>query len=135
MLGEIEHFLVLSDDMDGTRDFYVRVLGLAVGERPPLPFPGYWLYLGGLPAVHVADRAAYEAHAETAGTGSSASAGSTGAIDHIAFSATGYNELKERLAENGVHAVENEVPGVMRQLFLEDPNGVRLELNLRTKPL
>ena len=131
MLGHIEHFLVLSDDMDGTRDFYERVLGLSVGDRPPLPFPGYWLYLGDVPAVHVADRAASEAHAETAGTGSSASAASTGAVDHIAFSATGYDELKARLDENGVGAVENEIPGVMRQLFLRDPNGVRLELNVR----
>jgi catechol 2,3-dioxygenase-like lactoylglutathione lyase family enzyme len=131
LLGHIEHFLVLSDDMDGTRDFYERVLGLSAGERPPLPFPGHWLYLGDVPAVHVADRAAYETHASQVGTGSSSSAGSTGAVDHIAFSATGYDELKARLAENGVNAVENEVPGVMRQLFLEDPNGVRIELNVR----
>jgi catechol 2,3-dioxygenase-like lactoylglutathione lyase family enzyme len=131
VLGHIEHFLVLSDDMDGTRDFYERVLGLASGDRPPLPFPGYWLYLGDVPAVHVADRAAFEEHAAAVGTGSSASAGSTGAVDHIAFSATGYDELKARLAQHGVDAVENEIPGVMRQLFIEDPNGVRLELNVR----
>jgi catechol 2,3-dioxygenase-like lactoylglutathione lyase family enzyme len=130
-LGHIEHFLVLSDDMDGTRDFYVSVLGLAEGERPPLPFPGYWLYLGDVPAVHVADRGAYVKHAESAGTGSSAAGDSTGAVDHIAFSAAGYDELKARLAEHGVSAVENEIPGVMRQLFLRDPNGVRLELNVR----
>jgi catechol 2,3-dioxygenase-like lactoylglutathione lyase family enzyme len=121
-LGHIEHFLVLSDDTDRTRDFYVRVLGLVPGERPPLPFPGYWLYLGDVPAVHVADRAAYEAHVQSAGGG---------AVDHIAFSASGYDELKARLAECGVNAAENEIPGVMRQLFLVDPNGVRLELNVR----
>jgi catechol 2,3-dioxygenase-like lactoylglutathione lyase family enzyme len=130
-LGHIEHLLVLSDDMDGTRDFYERVLGLVDGERPPLPFPGYWLYLGDVPAVHVADREAYVAHAETAGTGSSPAAPSTGAIDHIAFSATDYDELKARLAENNVSAVANEIPGVMRQLFVRDPNGVRIELNVR----
>ena len=130
-LGHIEHFLVLSDDMDGTRDWYVRVLGLSDGERPPLPFPGYWLYLGDVPAVHVADRAAYEAHASLVGTGSSAAGSSNGAVDHIAFSASGYEELKARLDAQGVSAVENEIPGVMRQLFIEDPHGVRLELNVR----
>lgn len=117
--------------MDGTRDFYERVLGLSSGQRPPLPFPGYWLYLGDVPAVHVADRTAYEAHTQTAGTGASAAAASTGAVDHIAFSATGYDELKARLVEHDVSAAENEIPGVMRQLFLRDPNGVRLELNVR----
>jgi catechol 2,3-dioxygenase-like lactoylglutathione lyase family enzyme len=121
-LGHIEHFLVLTDDMDGTRDWYVRVLGLAVGERPPLPFPGYWLYAGELPVVHVADRAAYDAHAQWS---------ATEGLDHIAFSATGYDELRSRLAAEGVDAAENVVPGVMRQLFLRDPNGVRLELNVR----
>ena len=130
-LGHIEHFLVLSDDMDGTRDWYVRVLGLSDGERPPLPFPGYWLYLGDVPAVRVADRAAYEAHASLVGTGSSAAGSSNGAVDHIAFSATGYEELRDRFASCGVAAAENEIPGVMRQLFLRDPNGVRLELNVR----
>jgi len=121
-LGRIEHFLVLSDDMDGTRDWYVRVLGLVVGERPPLPFPGYWLYAGEMPVVHVADRAAYDAHAKWA---------APEGLDHIAFSATGYDELRSRLADAGVDAVENEIPGVMRQLFIEDPTGVRLELNVR----
>jgi catechol 2,3-dioxygenase-like lactoylglutathione lyase family enzyme len=34
--------LVLSDDIDRTRDFYCDVVGLEVGERPPLEFPGDW---------------------------------------------------------------------------------------------
>jgi catechol 2,3-dioxygenase-like lactoylglutathione lyase family enzyme len=89
------------------------------------------MYLGDVPAVHVADRAAYEQHAAAVGTGSSEAADSTGAVDHIAFSATGYEELRSRLAAEGVAAVENEIPGVMRQLFVRDPNGVRLELNVR----
>jgi catechol 2,3-dioxygenase-like lactoylglutathione lyase family enzyme len=38
----IEHVLVLSDDIDRTRDFYCDVVGLEVGERPPLEFPGDW---------------------------------------------------------------------------------------------
>ena len=33
------------------------------GLRPPLPFPGAWLYVDGQACLHVADRAAYEAHA------------------------------------------------------------------------
>ena len=122
-IGSLDHVLVLADDIERTRDFYCEVVGLSVGERPPLEFPGYWLYLGDVPAVHVADRAAYEAHAGWSGA--------TGALDHIAFSASGYEELKARLDAQGVSAVENEIPGVMRQLFIEDSNGVRLELNVR----
>ena len=63
----VDHFLVLTDDIDATRDFWCDALGLEVGERPPLEFPGYWLYAGGVPCVHVAERSAYEAHSERIG--------------------------------------------------------------------
>ncbi len=50
-LTKMEHYLVLTKDIDATRDFYCRVLGMKDGFRPPLGFPGYWLYLGETP-VH-----------------------------------------------------------------------------------
>src|SRR5215218_10913014 len=66
-LTKLEHVLVLTEDIEATRDFYRDALGLEQGERPPLEFPGYWLYAGGVPCVHVAERAAYEAHSESIG--------------------------------------------------------------------
>ena len=66
-LTRLDHVLVLTDDIEGTRDFYRDALGLEVGERPPLEFPGYWLYAAGVPCVHVADREAYTAHSEATG--------------------------------------------------------------------
>ena len=60
-ITHLEHFLVLTDDIEATRDFYRDVLGLTVGPRPPLPFTGYWLYAGGAPCVHIAERASYTA--------------------------------------------------------------------------
>jgi catechol 2,3-dioxygenase-like lactoylglutathione lyase family enzyme len=127
-LHRIEHFLVLSDDMDGTRDWYERALGLAPGERPPLEFSGHWLYADDVPVVHVADRAEYVAHAASMGLASSLG---TGTVDHIAFSATDYDATRGRLDDAGATYVENEIPGLMRQLFVTDPNGVRLEINIR----
>ena len=61
----MEHVLVLSDDIQRTRDFYCDVVGLEVGERPPLAFPGYWLYAdsAGASCIHIAERRAYAAHA------------------------------------------------------------------------
>jgi catechol 2,3-dioxygenase-like lactoylglutathione lyase family enzyme len=35
-LTKIEHYLVLTDDLEATRDFYVQALGMHQGERPPL---------------------------------------------------------------------------------------------------
>ena len=62
---QMEHVLVLSDDIEVTREFYCGVVGLREGQRPPLAFPGYWLYAGDTPCLHVADRRAYREHAAT----------------------------------------------------------------------
>jgi catechol 2,3-dioxygenase-like lactoylglutathione lyase family enzyme len=130
-LTKMEHLLVLTDDLEATKDFYCGVLGLEAGERPPLEFPGYWLYLGGVPCVHVAEREAFVAHARTIGLDASAPAQDTDAVDHIAFNGSDYEEIAARLRRNGVEAIENTVPGVgLRQLFVRDPNGVRIEINV-----
>jgi catechol 2,3-dioxygenase-like lactoylglutathione lyase family enzyme len=124
-----EHLLVLTEDMDATRDFWCAALGLEVGERPPLEFLGYWLYAGDVACVHIADRATYEAHSERIGIPASAAA-----VDHVAFDGDGYRRVVERLAASGVEAAENEVPGAgIRQLFIEDPNGVKVEINVKER--
>ncbi len=127
----IEHVLVLSDDIDRTRDFYCEVVGLEVGERPPLAFPGYWLYAGATACVHIAERRSYAMHAAGIGLQVPERDPGVGPVDHVAFSAGDYDELIERLERRGVAAVTNAVPGGPRQVFIEDPNGVRVEINLR----
>ncbi|HKO26207.1 MAG TPA: VOC family protein [Solirubrobacteraceae bacterium] len=135
-IGALEHVLVLADDIDGTRDFYCDVVGLSVGERPSLAFPGYWLYASGSgpgvgPAcVHVAERRAYAAHAAGLGLDVPERDPGVGPVDHIAFNASDYDGLLERLQRQGVRAVTNAVPGGPRQVFIRDPNGVRVEINV-----
>jgi len=128
----IEHVLVLADDIDRTRDFYCDVVGLTVGERPPLEFPGYWLYAGDVACVHIAERRPYAAHAGGLGLTVPERDPGVGPIDHIAFSAGDYDALTSRLERCGVAAVTNTVPGGPRQVFIEDPNGVRVEINVRS---
>jgi catechol 2,3-dioxygenase-like lactoylglutathione lyase family enzyme len=130
-LTRMEHLLVLTDNIELTREFYEEALGLRVGERPPLEFPGYWLYAEKVPCVHLAERESYTAHSERLGIPASAPAESTGAVDHVAFNGEDYEAVRSRLAERGVEAAENAVPGAgLRQLFLEDPNGVKIEINV-----
>ena len=125
----IAHVTLLSDDIDATRDFYCETLGLREGERPPLPFPGHWLYGDDGPLVHIADRAVYLAHARAIGLPEPPAAGPP--IDHIAFAASDYEEASGRLERGGVSAVRNSVPGVgLRQLFFCDPDGVRIEVGV-----
>jgi catechol 2,3-dioxygenase-like lactoylglutathione lyase family enzyme len=127
---QLEHYLVVSDDVDGTRDFYRDVLGLQVGDRPPLGFAGYWLYLGAIPCLHLADRASYASYKARVGTPDPKQMADTGAIDHIAFNATGFDEMIERLEQRRLNYRRNDVVDIgLQQIFVQDPNNVTLELN------
>jgi catechol 2,3-dioxygenase-like lactoylglutathione lyase family enzyme len=128
---EMEHVLVLCDDIEQTREFYCRVLGLRVGDRPPLEFPGFWLYAGDTPCLHIAERDPYLAHAETLGLTVPDGPVGSGPVDHIAFRATDYDEISARLQANAVPVVRNTIPGgAVRRFFIDDPNGVRIEINV-----
>ncbi len=134
-LTQLEHYLVLTDDIDATRDFYCNALGMRVGPRPPLDFSGYWVYLGAVPCIHIADWQSYRAHSRASGIAMSTPAPGTGPLDHIAFNAVDYAAVKARLAAHGIEAAENLVADVgLRQLFLSDPNGVKIELNIAAEP-
>jgi catechol 2,3-dioxygenase-like lactoylglutathione lyase family enzyme len=125
----IDHILLLSDDIDATRDFYCRALGLRVGARPPLEFPGYWLFGEQGPCVHIADRRVYNERASRLGLGTADEG--VGRIDHVAFAATDYAAAAQRLERDGIAAIRNVVPEAgMRQLFFSDPDGVRIEVNV-----
>ncbi len=127
----LEHFLVLADDIDVTRDFYRDVVGLSVGDRPPLAFPGYWLYGGsGAACVHIAERRSYAKHASGLGLSVPERDPGVGPVDHVAFNAGDWDGLMARLGRFDVPAVTNAVPGGPRQVFIEDPNGVRVEINV-----
>jgi catechol 2,3-dioxygenase-like lactoylglutathione lyase family enzyme len=127
----LQHVLILSDDIEATRDFYSAVLGLTVGERPRLPFGGYWLYAGATPCVHVAQRHAYVAHARELGlTGPDPAVASN--VDHISFAGSDLDGVRAALHAAGIASVTNEIAASgIEQLFFEDPNGVRLEINVK----
>ena len=92
-LTHIEHYLVLTDDLDGTRNFYCKGLGMRVGARPPMAFLGYWLYVGDIPCIHVAEWESYRAYSTGAGIGISARAPGTGPVDHIAFNGIDFEAI------------------------------------------
>ncbi len=127
----LEHVLVLSGDIERARDFYERALGMRAGPRPPLEFPGYWMYAGPASCLHIADRAAYRAHAQTLGLSVDERLEGRGPVDHLAFRATDYADASARLERCGIMPVRNDVPGGgPRQLFFDDPDGVRVEINV-----
>jgi catechol 2,3-dioxygenase-like lactoylglutathione lyase family enzyme len=131
-ITQLEHYLVVSDVLEKTRDFYCDVLGMDVGDRPDLGFAGYWLYLGDVPCLHLADRASYTAYKARVGTPVPQQTVDTGAIDHIAFNATGFNEMIARLEGRSLRYRQNDIRDIrLKQIFIQDPNAITLELNFR----
>ena len=131
-LTRIEHFAIRTLKLDETRDFYVDVLGMEDGERPDFPFPGNWLYIDGHAAVHLVgidpdDPSGLE---EYLGAVDADELDGSGAVDHLAFRARDSKALIARLQRLDVPYRERKVPGMdLFQIFLEDPNGVTIELN------
>lgn len=130
-LSHIEHFLLQTADMAATRDWYVSVLGFRVGPNPDFKFPVCWLYLGDKDVIHVTEGGAgvSENRKRYVGQESEATQGS-GVIDHIAFRCTGLAQMLEHLSALGVKFSRRQVDDQgLYQLFLLDPNGVKVELN------
>jgi catechol 2,3-dioxygenase-like lactoylglutathione lyase family enzyme len=102
--------------LESCRAFYVDVIGLTDGFRPPFRSRGFWLYAGDEPIIHLTERAR-----DTSGAG---------AFDHVAFRCSGFDEMRATLDARGIDYTVDEVPGEGRaQLFLTDPAGVAVELN------
>lgn len=90
MIRRLDHVNVRTANLQGLVSFYADALGLIEGERPPLGFPGAWLYAGDTPVIHL--------------VGVEEQPRPEGALrlEHFAFSATGLRELTERLERLGV---------------------------------
>lgn len=118
MIVGMNHFTILAEDERKTLDFYVGLLGMRVGHRPDLGFPGAWLYgEGPQPLLHmVFDRPMPATRA--------------GVIDHMAFSATGLKAVKARFDATGLkYDLRRQVGSDTWQLFCHDPNGAKVELD------
>jgi catechol 2,3-dioxygenase-like lactoylglutathione lyase family enzyme len=101
------------------RDFYVDVVGLHEGWRPPFDFPGHWLYAGDAAVVHLVELSTSQSSAPPPST-----------LDHVAFTCTDIGAFEARLASLGIEFRKAAVPGSrLQQLFLKDPAGNGVELN------
>jgi catechol 2,3-dioxygenase-like lactoylglutathione lyase family enzyme len=118
----LNHYTILVRDLEATKDFYEDIVGLKSGDRPPLAFPGYWLYCGDVPTVHLVGRRDDDEPIE--------GAPETGRLDHIAFAAENLQLMKERLRANDIPFDERVLPRMnMTQLFFKDPDGISIEFN------
>lgn len=124
MIVGMNHFTIVAEDEKKTLDFYVGLLGLAVGPRPDLGFPGAWLYGSGPHAVlHMYfDRPVPSQR--------------SGVIDHMAFSAADLRAVKGRFdAARVKYDLRRQKESGTWQLFCFDPNGAKVELDFDASEL
>ena len=117
-IQRLDHLTIRTRDVARSVQFYRRVLGLTPGYRPAFPgFPGAWLYCDARPVVHLLlDERSVQA---------------SGCVDHIAFAGADLPGFRKKLAELGIAYREIPPAGdvVRHQVFVEDPNGVAVEVN------
>jgi catechol 2,3-dioxygenase-like lactoylglutathione lyase family enzyme len=117
-LQALDHINITTARLAETRAFFVAVLGLEEGPRPDFGVPGHWLYLGDRPVVHLVGVEDQRLPTREA------------SLDHFAFRIDDFSDAQARLEAAGLEYQAMDVPGTTtRQIFVLDPNGVRIELN------
>jgi catechol 2,3-dioxygenase-like lactoylglutathione lyase family enzyme len=128
---ELNHYLLVARDLEKTRDFYQKVLGLEISaERPDFGFPGYWLKAGEHICVHLASQAPNSIRDQFLLKKHPKGTKGSGSVDHIAFLAKDPEEVRKRIQTNQVEMHFRSFPDAkLFQIFLKDPDDVTIELN------
>ena len=118
MIERLDHVNVRTANLTGLTRFYTDVLGLRQGERPPLGFPGAWMYVGEQPVLHL--------------VGVAEQPQPTGELrlEHFAFSGRGLGEFLGRLKRLDVDFKQSRQAGTGNVVVnLRDPDGNRLHVD------
>src|SRR5262245_59211710 len=118
MIRWLDHVNVRTAHLEALVRFYEDVVGLKHGERPPLGFPGAWLYAGERAVIHLVGVAEQPAP--------------QGALrlEHFAFAGSGLTELLARLDHHGVAYRSSRQAGTGNVVInVQDPDGNRLHID------
>jgi catechol 2,3-dioxygenase-like lactoylglutathione lyase family enzyme len=126
----LNHYLIVSNNLERSKKFYQEVLGLDVAERPDFGFPGYWLKTGDNICVHLASQAANKIRDQFLLKKHPKGTNGSGSVDHIAFLAQDPEGVRNRIQKNKVDMHFRSFPDAkLFQIFLKDPDDVTIELN------
>jgi catechol 2,3-dioxygenase-like lactoylglutathione lyase family enzyme len=115
----VQHEGIVTADAERSKDFYCRVFGWDVLERPNFKAGGYWIGKAGIfPQIHIIQT-------EILPPGPSAPILPT--ARHTAFEVADYAAMKATLEREGIKYVENVQPGGRVQMLCNDPDGNTLE--------
>jgi len=130
-ITELNHYLLVAKNLERTKKFYQKVLGLQLAsERPEFGFPGYWLKAGGNICVHLASQAPNRIRDQFLLKKHPQGTRGSGSVDHIAFLAKKPEEVRKRIQKHRIEMHYRSFPeSKLFQIFLKDPDDVTIELN------
>lgn len=120
MLQKLEHVNVRTSRLDEMTKWYVDVLGMENGDRPPFGFPGAWLYVGDTPAVHLVEVGEEPQSVEPK-------------IEHFAFAAAGLKKFLAKLDDQNITyslATVRDLPIVQVNVHDIDENHIHIDFPL-----
>lgn len=123
-ISDLHHVAVACRDAQVSMAFYRDILGFQMLPRPPFDFPGAWLFAGNM-QIHLIQ--------SQPGT-SIPSSKIDSRTYHLAFRVPCLEKAKQLLASNGVSFIERINAGGIHQLFIQDPDGLNIELTVTNDP-
>ena len=121
MIKGIDHYNLRSDEkmIEILKDFYINIVGLKHGHRPPFKSKGYWLYAKEKDVLHLSS--------SKNNIKNLININST--LDHVSFSAIDKKNFMKILKNNNIYFKERYIPEInIDQLFFKDPAGNGIEL-------
>jgi len=127
-ITEFDHYTVRSQDIDASWRFYEQTLGLKVWKRD-VPVPAFIVGIGERQVVHVFQASPeMEAIFAQMPSADTLKGWNTGRLHHVEFWATGLNEMKAQLQQQGIAFSERKLPDKY-QVGMTDPDGIQVNLN------
>ncbi|HEX3610223.1 MAG TPA: VOC family protein [Sporichthyaceae bacterium] len=135
----VNHLVLVTKDMDATVRFYRDVLGMPLvatmgNRKAEFPYRHYFLSIGRGAAI-----AFFEwKDVDLAPRKDSGVPGSGRQFDHVSVgveSDADLDELRKRLADLGTDVSEIVDHGIVRSVYVTDPNGISLEFSVAARDL
>ncbi len=117
---------ITAEQLPKVKAFYEDVLGLKPGFRALSKRDGAWLYAGDTPVIHLSVSEDWMNEADKIH------------FNHVAFACTGLAEFMVDFSKKNIpHTIEQRslADREMTQIFLNDPVGIKIELNFAGETL
>ena len=118
-MPKLDHINIHVQDGPRMVRFLETVLDAEEGFRPPFGNPGHWVYVDGVPAIHI-DVVQRDGDFPP------------GLVNHMAFGIYDFDETKRRIESTGYEYKLAGIPGTeIGQFFVRGPEGIWLEIQFK----